>query len=69
MNQKKVKAVIFLCLVVIVLLLTFSVILTVKISSAKKELENQNSKITELEEIIENYKNLPSGDNSEIIQN
>ena len=66
-NPKKIKAIIFLCLVVIITLLAFSIFLVVKVNHTKNELAKQNSQISQLEEIIRGYENLPKGDNNEII--
>ena len=66
-NPKKIKAIIFLCLVAIITLLAFSIFLVIKVNQAKNELTNQNSQISQLEEKIKEYENLPKGNNSEIV--
>ena len=67
MNTKKIKTVIALCVVVIISLLGVSIFLTTKIFIAKQKLADQNNKIQELEQVVNNYENLPNNDNEEII--
>lgn len=65
-NPKKVKALIFLCIIVLVTLIAISITLIVKINIANKNLIEQQKQISQLEQIIENYNNPPSNNNQTI---
>ena len=63
----KIKALLLGCVIAILILLATSIFLTIKIHSAKKELQAQKDQIGKLEETIKDYENIPSGDNYEIV--
>lgn len=66
-NPKKFKAILIFCVLAIIFLIALSTFLTIKVHAAKKELANQQQKLTELEQTINDYENLPNNNNSEII--
>ena len=66
-NKKKVKTLIVLFILATIALLVVSVALIVNINLAKKELNNQQSQIAQLEQLIENLKDSPSNNDQTII--
>ena len=66
-NQNKIKSIIALCVVAIVILLLVSIALVVNIHISNKKIKEQEQHLSELEQIIENYNNLPEDGSSDII--
>lgn len=62
-NQKKVKLLIAFCLLIVVALATAVVFQLIDISKTKKQLNNQEKQIEQLEQDLDYYKNkLPNSD-------
>ena len=66
-NPKKIKTLIVMFILVSIALLGISIALIVNINLAKKEIDSQNNKIANLEQLIENYNNPPSNNDQTII--
>ena len=66
-NPKKIKTLIVMFILVSIALLGISIALIVNINLAKKEIDAQNNKIANLEQLIENYNNPPSNNDQTII--